>query len=204
MQHQLGNLVVGRRRANLDAQRFRIDTARPRRNRRWRRRLNVTRKNFAVTGAKRKRMLRSAALGKLHNRGKFCPSSLASSDFSGLAIPATMAVIEVHIFGDDGERANRLRLRQIHTGSTLLSPAFGIGSLVVFSRSPSLSIAASGAARTRRHLRVQRFHRHIARRPAISDHRGIGIELRRRRSTRRRGEIVTNAQVLKRPVFDGG
>src|ERR1700739_1832144 len=57
-------------------------------------RLKVTRKNFAVTGAKE--IVCSGALPpeRLATRWKFWPSSLASRFFSGAAIPAIIAEIK--------------------------------------------------------------------------------------------------------------
>ena len=79
----------------------------------------------------------------------------------------------------------------------LLSPAFGIGSLVVFSRSPSLRIAASGLPALAVILGCSDSSGTSACGPAVRDYRSVSVELRRRRGARRRGERVTNAHVLK-------
>ncbi len=72
-----------------------------------------------------------------------------------------------------------------------------MGSLVVFSRSPSLESRGIGRARARRDLRLHRCHRHIACRPAVCDRHAIGVKLRRRRRALWRGQLITNSQVLK-------
>ena len=59
-------------------------------------------------------------------------------------MPATIAVIAVaRPLRDDGDATHGLRLRKFVLDPASFSPAFGIGSLVVFSRSPSSSMAAS-------------------------------------------------------------
>jgi hypothetical protein len=57
-------------------------------------RLNATRKNFAVTGEKESVCCGAPPSGSFTISRKACPSSLASRDFSGFEIPATIAVIK--------------------------------------------------------------------------------------------------------------
>ena len=127
---------------------------------------------------------------------KLCPSSLASNDFSGLEMPATIAVMK-------STPLVTMLMERIVCGCAnsywiqLLSPAFGIGSLVVFSRSPSLRIAASGLPALAVILGCSDSSGHVTRGPAVRDHGSVSVILRRRRSARWRGESVTYAHVLK-------
>ena len=73
---------------------------------------------------------------------KFWPSSLASRDFSGLEMPASVAAIMFTLF------VTMVRERRVWVSANsywiqALSPAAGMGSFAAFSRSPSLSIATS-------------------------------------------------------------
>src|SRR5208283_1560965 len=105
-------------------------------------RLKATRKNFAVTEGKETVCSGAPPLGSFTMARNSCPSSLASRDISGLVIPANIAaIIPTFFIATVTERivwgsANSYWIQE-------LSPAAGMGSLVVFSKSPSLSIAAS-------------------------------------------------------------
>ncbi len=53
------------------------------------------------------------------------------------------------------------------------------------------------SSRAGRHLGMQRFNRDIIRRPAVCDHGGVGVELRRRGRALGRGQGIANPEVLK-------
>ena len=107
--------------------------------------MKVTRKYFAVTAGNEIGMLRCIAIaGSLATTRKFCPSSLASRFFSGAPIPATIEAIKSGILGHEGDGANRLRLRKLVLNPRRFARSRESGVLVVFSRSPSVSMAKSG------------------------------------------------------------
>ena len=144
--------------------------------------LKVTRKYFAVTGSNE--MVFSGALPPCQagHLTEVLPIIARLQRFlwsrDSVSAPAFQYA---GVFGDPGHRANRLRGQGIRIESMTHEPAAGIGTWVVFSRSPSLNIAASrplaAGGDFRRCGASLRFTRGDSER---YDH-GIRIKLRRRR-----------------------
>ena len=148
VQHEFGDLVVGGRWPDSMARRPDLRPRPIQAAEEAGRRLKVTRKYFAVTGAKETVCSGAPPPESWTTRRKVLPSSLASRVLSGAPMPAG-AAISRSLLHQEGDGADGLRLRQIRTESRRFADGGNRAAWYVFSRSPSLSRARSVSRRWR-------------------------------------------------------